>query len=356
MVKNPEAAMTKGPASVADIAKNAAWLPHRYDPRHDAIHFLPVTRSVHRRSTFITDEYLPKGMIPTIVARRDAIAVAAAPAPLHFIFHAAFCCSTMLARAFDRPGWAMGLKEPVILNDVIGWRRRGEPGPDMATVLDDVLTLLARPHGPGESVVVKPSNAVHLLAAPMLALRPDARAVLLYAPLRTFLASIAKKGLDGRLWVRVLLLGFTDDKLISLGFTPRDYIGLTDLQVAAVVWLAQQSLFATLVERFGAQRVRTLDSEVLTGRPAEVMAALSALFAMPLPAAEIDDIVAGEAFTRHSKFDTRFAADDRATEHSSAATLHAEEIDKVVIWAAAVARNAGLQMTAPAPLLPAGIT
>ena len=355
MAKDPGNATRTGAATVAQVAGDPAWLPHRYDPGHDAIHFLPVPRSMHRGSTFITDDHLPKGLTPTIVARGAAIAAAPAPAPINFVFHAAFCCSTMLARAFDRPGWAMGLKEPMILNDIIGWRRRGDPGPDMASVLNDVLTLLARPFGPGEGIVVKPSNATHVLAAPMLAMRPEARAVLLYAPLRTFLASIAKKGLDGRLWVRVLLLGLTDDKLVALGFGARDYVGLTDLQVAAVAWLAQQALFADLVTRFGVQRVRTLNSEVLTGRSAEVMAALATLFAMPLSDAAVNDIVAGEAFTRHSKIDTRFVADDRAIEHRDAAAIHAEEIEKVAIWAAAVARNAGVGMTAPAPLLAARV-
>ena len=333
------------------MAGDATWLPHRYDPGSDTIRFLSVPRETHRRATFLTDDYLPKGLEMSIAARRDAVADASPPAPIHFIFHAAFCCSTLLARAFDRPGWAMGLKEPTILNDLVGWRRRGERGPDMAEVLDDVLSLLSRRFAPGESVVVKPSNAVHVLAAPILALRPDARAVLLYAPLEAYLASIAKKGLDGRLWVRVLLRGLLDDKLVDLGFAPRDYLGLTDLQVAAVGWLAQQAFFANLVARFGTQRIRTLDSDILTARPTEVMTALTSLFAMPLADDAVADIVAGDAFTRHSKSDTAFAAEDRAAENRAAADLHADEIHKVVQWTHAVARAATVAMTAPAPLL-----
>ncbi|HVF93578.1 MAG TPA: hypothetical protein VM900_04620, partial [Sphingomonas sp.] len=297
----PAAIRTSQPPFPPAAIRDAAWLAHRYDPVHDAIHFLDVPRAVHRGATFITDEYLPEGLEPVVIARDIAAASAGLAAPIHFIFHSAFCCSTLLARAFDRPGWAMGLKEPVILNDIIGWRRRGGGGPDMASVLNDTLTLLSRPFAAGEAVIVKPSNAVHALAAPMLALRPDAGAVLLHAPLRTYLGSVAKKGLDGRLWVRTLLLGLTDDKLVDLGFTARDYLGLTDLQVAAVGWLAQQALFADLVARFGAKRVRTLDSEVLTARPRDTMARLASLFSMNLPAAVLDDIVGGEAFTRHSK-------------------------------------------------------
>ncbi|MGU3389567.1 hypothetical protein [Sphingomonas sp. M1A8_2b] len=337
-------------AAVATTAHDAEWLAHRYDPVQDAVHLLPVPRAVHRTSIFLTKDHLPANLEPLILPRRAIIAAAPPAAPIHFVFHSAFCCSTLIARAFDRPGWAMGLKEPTILNDLIGWRRRGDKGPDMARVLDDVLTLLARPFAPGEAVIVKPSNAINALAAPILALRPDARALLLYAPLRTYLGSIAKKGIDGRLWVRVLLLGLLDDKLVDLGFAPRDYLGLTDLQVAAVGWLAQQALFARIVAQFGTERVRTLDSETLTRNPATAMRALSSLFGLPLDDAGLAAIVRGPAFTRHSKLEADFGLADRVQEHRDAADTHADEIDKVLAWAQAVATTAGVAITPPGAL------
>ncbi|RZL97642.1 MAG: hypothetical protein EOP68_26225, partial [Sphingomonas sp.] len=124
------------PSSIEEIARDPAWLPHRYDPGQDAIHFLPVPRATHRAATFLADDYLPKSVPPIVVRRAEAMAAGPVAAPLHFVFHSAFCLSTLLARAFDRPGWAMGLKEPMILHDIVGWRRRGEKGPDMAAVLD----------------------------------------------------------------------------------------------------------------------------------------------------------------------------------------------------------------------------
>jgi hypothetical protein len=337
-------------AAAAATARNAEWLAHRYDPVQDAVHLLPVPRALHRTSVFLTKEHLPDNLEPLVLPRRAVMAAAPPAAPLHFVFHSAFCCSTLVARAFDRPGWAMGLKEPTILNDLIGWRRRGDKGPDMAGVLDDVLTLLARPFTPGEAVIVKPSNAINALAAPILTLRADARALLLYAPLRTYLGSVAKKGIDGRLWVRVLLLGLLDDKLVDLGFAPRDYLGLTDLQAAAVGWLAQQALFARLVERFGADRVRTLDSETLTADPAGTMRRLSRLFRLPLDEAGLESIVTGPAFTRHSKLEADFGVAERAEEHRDAADTHADEIDKVLVWAQAVATTAGVSIAPPAAL------
>jgi len=351
MAGHPQTGTQWDAMSIVAAVRSAEWLAHRYDPQADAVHLLPVTRAMHGRATFITDEYLPAGLEPLVLRRADATAAAPPPTQLHFVFHSAYCCSTMVARAFDRPGWAMGLKEPLILNDLVGWRRRGGQGPDMASVLDDVLTLMARPFMPGEAVVVKPSNIANGLAAPMMALRPEARALLLRAPLRTYLGSVAKKGLDGRLWVRTLLLGLLDDGLVDLGFSSRDYLGLSDLQVAAVGWLAQQAVFQNLVERFGPGRVRTLDSGALTADPHGAMAGIATLFGLPLDEAAVAEIVAGPAFTRHSKHDVAFAVADRAEEHRHAAEIHADEIDKVARWAEVVAQGGGVAIEAPAPLM-----
>jgi hypothetical protein len=343
--------VTQAIHTIADIVRDPLWLADRYDPEYDAVHFRYVDRDQHRAATFLTDEYLGKSVNPVIVNRLEALTAQAASAPLHFIFHSAFCCSTLLARAFDVPGVAMAFKEPVILNDIVGWRQRGGDPRRLGQALDGALALLARPFGSDKAVVIKPSNVCNGLAEAMMALRPDAHALLLYAPLAVFLGSIAKKGMWGRLWVRELMIKQLKDGLIDLGFSDEDYLGLTDLQAAAVGWLAQHALFTRMADRFGTARVATLDSEHLLAKPAEAMARLSAHFSLGLNAAAISQIAAGPAFTRHSKFDSAFDASARTTEQTDAALIHREEITKVSVWANIVAQNNGITMRLPMPLL-----
>lgn len=331
--------------NVSTIASDPAWLPHRYDPGHDAIHFRRTPRSAHGKATFLTDEYLGEAK-PTILARTAALPHVGTAAPLRFILHSAFCCSTLLARAFDAPGLAMGLKEPVILNDLIGWQLRGGEARQIATVLDGSLRLLERPFAPGEAVVIKPSNVCNAMAPLMLQLRPQARALLLYAPLPVFLGSVARKGMDGRLWVRELLLKQLKQGLHGFGFSGEDYLGQTDLQVAAMGWLAQQALFGRMVDQFGDQ-VATLDSELLLAQPDAAMAALCQFFDVPL---NVDAVVQGPIFGRHSKFGQTFTSQDRTVERKAEAA-HADEIAKVAVWAEAVAKAAGVSMPLPRPLI-----
>lgn len=339
------------PTEPAAVAADPAWLAHRYDESRDEVHFLRLSRAEHRAVTFITDEYIAADAPKLVLARREAAASAGPPAPLHFIFHSAYCCSTVLARAVDIYGASMGLKEPAILNDMVGWRRRGAEPRALAAALDDVLTLLARPFSPGETLVVKPSNILNGIAPAMLGLRPRSNAILLYAPLPDFLRSVARKGLWGRRWVRELFIGQLRDGIVDLGLGDQHYLDLTDLQVAAAGWLAQHDVFARLIDRFGAGRVRALDSGTLMARPGEAMARLSDLFGLGLDHRAIEKVLAGPAFTSHSKSNAGFSAEDRIAEQRDAAETHADEIEKVAIWAEAVAAAAGVSMQLKAPLI-----
>ena len=176
----------------AKIIGDANYLAHRYDEVADGFRFVHVPRDVHRNCTFITDEHLPNVDRYELISRSDVAELTVPTAPVHFIFHSAYCCSTMMARAFDIPGVSMGLKEPVILNDLIGWRRRGADKQKLMAVLDRSLELLARPMGDDRAVIVKPSNICTPLVIPALKLRPKSKALLLYAPLESYLQSIVK--------------------------------------------------------------------------------------------------------------------------------------------------------------------
>ena len=348
-MRSAPVAIKWGMTSPAAIIRDPLWFAHRYDPGHDAFQFRRLTREVHRAATFATDEYLGTGAI-TPLRRGDVLAAAPATGPIHFLFHSAFCCSTVFARALDLPGVSMGLKEPVMLNDLIGWQHRGATPAQIAPVLDAGMTLLARPFGPGEAVVVKPSNLINGLAPGMMIMRPAARALLLYAPLRVYLASIARKGLTGRLWARDLLVKQLREGMNPFGYSGEAHLGHTDLQAAALGWLAQHGLFAKMVAEFG-DRVRTAESEVLMADPAAAMAGQAALFGLEIDAAAIDSIVTGPAFTSHSKSGDSFGQAQRVDEQRAGVGAYADEIEKVAIWGEAVAASAGIPMQLPGALL-----
>lgn len=339
--------MTPEP-SIAAIMSDTEWLAHRYDPGHDAFHFRRVGRTQRADVPFLTDLHLGEEESPVVLRRADCRTAAEGRSPpLHFLFHSAYCASTMLAQALDQPGVATSLSEPVLLNDMVGWRRRGASPRDHARVMDDALAMLGRGFTPDEAVIVKPSNIFNPLARGALMLRPEARAILLHAPLRDFLLSVARKGMWCRLWCRELLEGYLADGFVQLGFEARDYFRQSDLQVAAVGWLAQQQAFAALLA-WAPGRIASLDSKVLTQNPsAAVAAAMDHLGLTGDPTS----IAGHPAFARNSKSGAPFAAGERQRDLAEAEAAYGEEIAQVVGWAEAVADQAGIPLTLPAPLL-----
>ncbi|WP_109354178.1 hypothetical protein [Sphingorhabdus sp. EL138] len=343
--------MTAQKPALAEISQNPDYLAHRYDEHNDAFRFIPVDRELHRNSTFLTDKILPDNLPVFAFDRKDVVAANPPKGRVHYIFHSAYCCSTMLARALDIKGISMGFKEPVVLNDLVGWKRRGANPRDVAEVLDQSIDLLARPFGAGETVIIKPSNVVNILAIVMLAMRPDAKAILLHAPLKTYLRSIAKKDLWGRMWVRELFIGQMKDQMIApFGMSNEDMLMLTDLQVAAVGWLAQHAVFTATLSKFGPDRVKSLNSETLLADKGETMKQMSQLFGLDIDQDNLEKIVSGPAFNRHSKLDMEFDKEAREKEHADAASLHADEIEKVYEWAKVMGERMKISQTLASPL------
>ncbi len=327
-------------------ALDPEWLAHRLDPVSGTLLFARVPRAQRAAVPFLTDDHL--GTPETRV-----LALGEAPAAtgrLAFVFHSAFCCSTLIVNALEAPGRATGLKEPVLLNDIVGWRARGAEAGAVRAALDRGLAALARPFEAGEAVVVKPSNLVNSLLPMIAALRPEAPILLLHAPLAVFLRSIASKGLWGRLWVRELAWKLRRDRLLDFGLDPEAFFRLTDLQAAAVGWLAQQKLFGEAVGRLGA-RVRTLDSETFLDRPAEALVALFRHFGLAGSRADARAVAEGPVFARDAKTGSPFGRAAREAVHGGPAAANADEIAKVEAWAEVMARTFGVASTPGAPLL-----
>lgn len=327
--------------SPSDLVENSAWLLHRYDDAQDMFQFKAVSWEERRRHPFLSEEAL-QGITISRGVKADAFHPRTSQrASVHFIFHSAFCASTLLTKVLGHGG-VSSLSEPQVLNDLIGALRRGKSSVDIAKRLDASLGLLARPEPGKMAVLIKPSNLVNHLAHAMLALRPEAKAVFLYAPLRIFLGSVARKGLWCRLWVRELLEYQTDLGMIKFGFSAKDYLRLTDLQVAAIGWLAQYQLFRELESHYGAARLYFIDSETLTQQSDKTLDAVCTHFGLWPDAMQRAAVLSSPDLKQHSKFGHAFSSETRLQEGAVAEASYADEIGKVEEWARAVARSAGI--------------
>ncbi|MFM5908014.1 MAG: hypothetical protein ACKOPO_10600 [Novosphingobium sp.] len=336
-------------ADATRILGDPEWLAHRFVGSDDAFRFIRVARADHAQVPFLTDDHLGNRECAGDIPAGACLAELAEP-PLHFLFHSAFCGSTMLVRALSQPGVAMGLSEPQVLNDVVGFRRRGADPRAVARAADGATRLIGRPFAAGEAVIVKPSNVINPLTHVLMALRPSSRAVFLHVPLETFLVSVANKGMHCRIWARELLQGYLLEGAVEgMGFTRDDLFRQSDLQVAAVGWLVQHRLFAALAAKTG-DRMASLDGDLMFADMANALLAVATHYGLSL---DVEAAMGGRAVARHSKSGDAYSAQTRADDYARVRAAHGDEIDMVLAWSQAVAGAAGISLTAAKPLLQA---
>lgn len=327
------------------ILRDARWLPHGFDPARRAITFIRIERERLSQPAFLADAVPASGTQPVEV-NLDVIASAELDqAPLHFIFHTAFCRSTLLTRALEHPGVSAGLSEPGIIVALSqAGIAPGQPGRDAAA---PVMRLLSRPWSEGEAVFVKPTNHANMVIPLLMDVCPDARAVLMTNPLTSFLAAIVRKGLLGRRWGRQLYLELMGYAGMDFGMDPREQFSMTDLQAGGLAWLLNQRYLGALTRQYG-NRVRVLDGDVFGAEPAVSIAALARFTQVPLDA---DSIANGPVFARDAKTGEDYATKAARDAAATSSAVVEDEIGKVAEWIGIIARQGGIEAPLRATLV-----
>ncbi|UIP08114.1 hypothetical protein LY632_06890 [Erythrobacter sp. SDW2] len=327
----------------AEIAADPAWLPHRIDVPAQQVEFILAPRETLGQRGFLADRD-PSAGERALVGWDDLRAMQAPGGRLHFIFHTAFCRSTLLVRALDAPGVAAGLNEPGIIASLVN------AGDAAAPLIAPLLALLARPHAPGEVVVVKPTNHANRLMPALLRVAPQARAVLMSNELPVFLRSVARKGLMGRNWGRKLFLELQSYAGMDFGMDPRETFAMSDMQAAGLAWLLNQRFFALhlggQVQGVAPDRLRMLDGDRFDAARAETLAAVFAHFGVGVAEELPAQLAAGPVFSQHAKLGGEFAGDDSAGIDPKLE----EEIAQVGQWVGLIAQQAGLRLPLPQTL------
>lgn len=294
------------------------------DPRH-------VTRAKRTRPIPVAD-------LPVDAAREAA-------GPMHFIFHTAFCCSTLMTRALDIPGVSMGIKEPSVLVAFAHLRSSGRGTPGALAALEMTLDLLSRPHTPGETQIVKPSNVTTHIIPQMMHVRPNAKALVMYSPLDAFLRAVARRGMEGRAFARSTYQYYASVIPLDAGFTDEDVVLQTDLQIAAQAWLIQIAFLDSIAKRFGPGRLRTLNSETFLADPAATLAQLASFFDLAIDAPACAAIAAGPVFGEHAKeYGRTFDAHAYRAQLAEAGAAHKAELALAKTWGADLAERCGVPL------------
>lgn len=326
-----------------------AW-PYAWDFRADAVRFLPLDRDTLARSAFL-DQRIAADLSAVRTAPIGEVLeqapAGAEPAPA-FIFHTAFCCSTLLARSLDRPGRTLVLREPATLLQLADLKRGlVQTRYRLATLIPPTLGLLARPFEPSERVLIKPTNLVNNLIPELLAACPGARVLVLYDDLEAFLISVLKRPRESERGIASFLERLLRDAPAKA--LPAEVLSVTDLpRRAALAWALQMHALGAWLDTWSGP-VRLLDAPRLLDDPAGALAAAAGWLDLDLDPSSLREVAGGPVWTHHAKHPAHgYTPTRRNEEQALARRVLAGPLQQALSWAS---RTPGL---VPAPL-PAGL-
>ena len=322
---------------IAEILSDPRWLPHTFDPARGTFGFIRIPRARLSDNGFLADAKSEPGSVPVEIPMNQIAAAALPRGAVHFIFHTAFCRSTLLVRALEIPGVSAGLSEPGILARLVG---KGDAG---MRAVAPAVGLLGRPWGNEEAVLIKPTNHGNVLIPALMQARPDAKAVLMTNPLPSFLAAVVRKGMMGRRWARTLYLEMMGYAGMDLGLDAREQFAMTDLQAGALAWFLNQRYLDALARQFG-DRVRVLDGDVFGAEPAKVLEAVGRFTGVAIDAERAAAIASGPVFTKDAKTGLDYAEKSARDAAATQSAVVEDEIAKLGEWIGAIAQQAGVQV------------
>lgn len=348
-----------------DVPSHAILQPHCHlthvDIERRQFEFVKLSREDYSQSTFL-DQRMDMGgrgqFSIAIEAARDILQNHESPVAdrrVNYIFHTAFCCSTLLARALDIDGKSLSFKEPRIFTEMANFKRYGQAAVQNATewqrLFDLVVRLLAKPFKPTATALIKPTNTANNLLEDVLRQPATGGILLLYSSLESFLISVLKKGESCRRFVRSLFNVVSCDTDQLSNFSWPEMASMTDMQIAALAWNIQIDHYLRILASFPAANIRTLNCDTLLADPATTLRRLADLMSYDLSDTEVHAIVSGPDFARDSKNEDRdYDAAIRAQEYEHVRARHRETIEVILEWSRQARPDNQIPQQLPCPL------
>jgi hypothetical protein len=341
-------------ATDAQIIADARWFPEALDAANRAVQFVRTDRATLVSRPFLSQSLWADATLPRARAGLESLSRQITARPhIHFLWHTAYCCSTLISQALDAEGRNLSIREPDALTVLARMKRgaMGEKGSYSPRHLAALLALLARPFATGEQVTLKPANAANNLIRDSAAVS-DGRMIFLYSDCRSFVVSVARHGEARRGFVRRLFGELLQDGHEQASWSPPRLFELSDLQIAALVWHMQIAEFRRSAAAVG-DRAASIDCDAFLDSPASVIARLSEFLSLGLDGKETDKTLAGPLLRRDAKGDGESldTAERRRRQHDLPAQL-ARDIEGVVAWSYDVCKATPRGVPLPNPIVP----
>jgi hypothetical protein len=283
--------------------------PLHIDPRTRVVEFCEMSRDSYRRSPFLDHRIVKASERSRPLAFDDIFSVEghSQPADTRYIFHSAFCCSTLLSRYLDAIEAALVLREPHSLYEVAILKRfygtdiiPNVPPSEWKKLFQFIACLLSRRYDASKPVIIKPSDGCNNLMADLLDANPENRGLFIYSSIQRFLVSVLKYE-ERHEWARIRLRELTIDRQkqgMAVKYDPRL---LNSWQTAALVWVYHMEAYSQICQTPCGKKLFALDSEILLDRPVPTLCAILQHFGDHPNSNLIEQALRKPEFNTHSK-------------------------------------------------------
>lgn len=240
--------------------------------------FIPMDRASYHRSIFLDHRVSSPNIEPIRTAVAPLIAAARERPILRtgWIFHVAYCGSTLLSQLIDSRESGLVLREPPPLRQLGVLAAGGAQSDNWDDRLKLAYTLTARRFNPSQPTVVKANVPVNFIIPKILELDAEAPGVLLYLPFEPYLLAVLREP-RRRGWVDRVTRLLEPALAAKVGLETNS----NTTQRAAALWLAQMLSFDAVLRRN--PRMRSLDAEKFFSSPVEAAKAAAKHFGLSLP-------------------------------------------------------------------------
>ncbi|HEY5603719.1 MAG TPA: SEC-C domain-containing protein [Gammaproteobacteria bacterium] len=265
-------------SAIASISGNPDLFPVRINFFDKKAWFVKMSPRWYRESVFL-DPGRIKGtlVVEYDLARLEEVSKDIPWQPTSYIFHTAFCGSTLMSQALDALFNCLPLREPEVLGNALVYQRSQAATENKQVWLDGVLKLLSRRYAARQAVVVKTNDYANPLIMDVAKSEYQIPVLFMYTPLSDFLSGCLKAN-NRREWIAQRYSSVV--KLVPQWLNiPADFSITEDAygKMAAVYWSYNVALYLEAARDLSI-RTRSLDFNSMLAKPAEAVAAAGKLF------------------------------------------------------------------------------
>lgn len=325
--------------SLAEVVSDPCWQPCALDIGKGKIQFAYVDKETVERETFLDSRFFSvfKGRFILVDLHEliQAVEEIQLAPPAGFIFHTAFCGSTLIAKNVAAKDDINSILEPNILLDLALIKRKNRDFYLSSTwepLLKTIVLLLARPYIHGGKSFIKPTNSVNNLIKDLMELFPETNFLLLYSGLKEFMVSNIKKSFDYTEFCQILISTMMNDNDFVAKNKLDNFAEFPSLNLAATAWIIQLEEYQVILNECKSERIGTLNFRDYLR---DVDRGLKSCYEfLDIETTNFQSIIAGTQANKHSKSTKHeYNREVKAGEDSKIVSEHGEEIDRALSWA-----------------------